>query len=279
MKKIYFCLCVVLLCCLTITVQSQETKKLPIPLTLAHRGLSGLAPENTLTAFKWAVAVGANSTECDVHRTADGILVLSHDRNTKRTTGHDADITKITFEEVRKLDAGFWKGKHFAGEQIPTLEEYLNVLKGTTCTPIIEIKQEGTEKDIVELLAKMDMTEDVFIVSFSSKSLAEIKRLEPRLKFAHIFSWKVEGSAESNAETFATKLIDEAGKVGTNIVSLEHRMISKKLVDILHEKGFYVWAWTINDIPRMNTLLDWKVDSITSDRADILIEVIKQRKK
>jgi glycerophosphoryl diester phosphodiesterase len=284
MQKIYFCLCVVvLLSCLPITVQSQETlqetKKLPIPLTLAHRGLSGLAPENTLTAFKWAVAIGANSTECDVYRTADGVLVLSHDQNTKRTTGVDADITKLTFEEIRKLDAGSWKGKHFAGEQIPTLEEYLNLLKGTTCTPIIEIKQSGTEKDIVDLLTKLDMIGDVFLVSFNSKSLAEVKRLEPRLKFAHIFGWKVEGSAESNAETFAAKLIDEANKVGTNSVSLAHGMISKKLVDILHEKGFYVWAWTINDAPRMITLFDWGVDNIGSDRADILIEVIKQRKK
>jgi glycerophosphoryl diester phosphodiesterase len=279
MPKIYFILSVVLLCCLAITVQSQETKKLPVPLTLAHRGLSGLAPENTLTAFRWAVAIGAESTECDVHRTADGVLVLSHDRNTKRTTGHDADITKMTFEEVRKLDAGSWKGKHFAGEQIPTLEEYLNILKGTKCTPVIEIKQSGTEKDIVELLAKLDMTEEVFIVSFMSKSLAEVKRLEPRVKFAHLFSWKVEGSAESNAETFAAKLIEEANKVGTNSVSLHYGMISKKLVDILHEKGFYVWAWTINDVSLMNTLLDWKLDSITSDRPDVLIEVIKQQKK
>jgi glycerophosphoryl diester phosphodiesterase len=262
-------------------VQAQEatSPKIAMPLILAHRGLSGLAPENTLTAFKWAVAIGADSTECDVYRTSDGVLVLSHDRNTKRTTGHDADITKMTFEEVRKLDAGSWKGKQFAGEQIPTLEEYLNILKGTKCTPVIEIKQSGTEKDIVELLAKLDMTEDVFIVSFISKSLAEIKRLEPRLKFVHTFGWKVEGSAESNAETFATKLIEEANKVGTNSVSLHYVMVSKKLIDILHEKGFYIWAWTVNDVSRMNILLDWNLDNICSDRADILLEVIKQRKK
>ncbi|MDR2754727.1 MAG: hypothetical protein LBC20_03385 [Planctomycetaceae bacterium] len=281
MKNFYFILFLTFSYSLPMIVQAQETTnpKIVVPLMLAHRGLSGLAPENTLTAFKWAVAVGADSTECDVYRTADGVLILSHDQNTKRTTGIDADITKMNIEEVRKLDAGSWKGKQFAGEQIPTLEEYLKLLKSTKCTPIIEIKQSGTEKDIVELLAKLDMTEDVFIVSFISKSLAEVKRLEPRLKFAHIFSWKVEGSAESNAEAFATKLIAEADKAGTNMVSLYHGMISKKLVDILHEKGFYVWAWTVNDVPRMNTLLDWKLDNIGTDRADVLIEVIKQRKK
>ncbi|MDR1140656.1 MAG: hypothetical protein LBL62_03120 [Planctomycetaceae bacterium] len=281
MKNFYSILFVVFLYNLTMLVQAQDATppKIAMPLTMAHRGLSGLAPENTLTAFKWAVAVGADSTECDVYRTADDVLVLSHDRNTKRTTGQDADITKMTFEEVQKLDAGSWKGKQFAGEQIPTLEEYLKVLKDTKCIPIIEIKQPGTEKDIVELLGKLNMIEDILIVSFNSKSLAEVKRLEPRVKFAHIFSWKLEGSAESNAETLAVKLMDEAVKVGTNIVSLDHGMVSKKLVDILHEKKFYVWTWTVNDTPRMNTLLDWNVDSITSDRADILVELIKQRKK
>jgi glycerophosphoryl diester phosphodiesterase len=289
MKNFYSILFIVFLCSLTMLVQAQEatSPKIAMPLTTAHRGLSGLAPENTLTAFKWAVAIGANSTECDVYRTADGVLVLSHDRNTKRTTGIDADITKMTFEEVRKFDAGSWKGKQFAGEQIPTLEEYLKVLKDTKCIPIIEIKQPGTEKDIVELLGKLNMTEDVFIVSFNSESLAEVKRLEPLVKFVHIFSWKLEGSAESNAEDIAVKLaediavklMDKAAKVGTNIVSLNHGMLSKKLVDLLHEKEFYVWAWTVNDIPRMNTLLDWNVDNIATDRADILVELIKQRKK
>jgi glycerophosphoryl diester phosphodiesterase len=279
MKKL-ICLFVVISCCLFTTLQAQEVKpKITVPQILAHRGLSGLCPENTLISYKMAVAIGANSAECDVYRTSDGVLVLSHDKNTKRTTGVDLDVTKTTFEEVRKLDAGSWKGKQFAGELIPTFEEYLKLLKGTSCVPIVEIKQQGTEKDIVDMIAKLGMIDDVFIVSFSSKSLAEVKRLEPRLKFAHIFSWKVEGSAESNADVFAVKLIEDADNVGTNMVSLPYDMISKKLVDILHEKGFYVWAWTINDIPRMNKLLDWGLDNIGTDRADILVEVIKQRKK
>jgi len=71
----------------------------------------------------------------------------------------------------------------------------------------------------------------------------------------------------------------QADEVGTNVVSLYYEMISPKLLQLMHEKGYYVWAWTINDIPRMKTLLEWGVDSVTSDRADVLIETVKKNKK
>ena len=249
----------------------------PMPLNLAHRGLSYVAPENTLTAFRLAIQVGSDGAECDVHRTSDGVLVLSHDRVAKRTMGQDVDITKTPFEEIEKFDAGVWKGKHFAGEKVPTLEEYLRLFKGSGCTPVIEIKQQGTEKEIVELVRKLEMVGEVYIVSFHSDSLAEIKRLEPKLSFAHIFSWKIDGPAEAQAEELVTKLIKKADEVGTKVVSLNANMVSKKLVDLMHEKGYFVWVWTVNDVKDMNRFLDWGLDSVTSDRPDVLAEVIKKR--
>ena len=266
---------VILLLIIGTTAKAQETPK--PPLNLAHRGLSYTAPENTLMSFKLAIQVGADGAECDVYRTSDGVLILSHDRVVKRTMGSDADITQTPFAEIHKLEAGAWKGKHFAGEKVPTLEEYLKLFKSSNCTAVIEIKQQGTEKDIVELLRKMDMVNEVFIVSFHSDSLAEIKRLEPNLSTAHIFSWEMEGAAEEQAESLATRLSEAADKVGTKTVSLNTRMVSKKLVDIMHEKGYRVWVWTVNDVADMNRFLDWGLDSVTSDRSDILAEIIKKR--
>ncbi|MDR1923866.1 MAG: hypothetical protein LBQ66_05790, partial [Planctomycetaceae bacterium] len=113
---------------------------------VAHRGASYSYPENTIAAYRAAINAGANGAECDVYKTADNALVLSHDRTTKRTMGgENKDITKLTLEEIRKLDAGIWKGKDFKGEKVPTLEEYLLLLKNTTCRPVIEIKMEGIE--------------------------------------------------------------------------------------------------------------------------------------
>lgn len=278
-NKIWPLLCL-LIVLVPLSVSAEEPGKTPpMPQNLAHRGLSFTVPENTLAAFRLAIQVGSDGAECDVHRTADGVLILSHDKNAKRTMGRDLDITKTPYEELQNLEAGAWKGKHFAGEKVPTLEEYLLLFKGSGCTPVIEIKQAGTEKDIVELLRKVDMISDVIIVSFMSASLAEIRKLEPKLAFAHIFSWKIEGSAEDQAESLATRLIEAADKVGTKTVSLNRHMVSKKLVDLLHEKGYFIWVWTVNDVPGMNRYLDWGLDSVTSDRPDVLAEVIKKRAK
>ena len=257
-------------------VQSQEKKWMP--LNLAHRGLSFLAPENTLIAFKMAAAVGADGTECDVYLSKDGIPVLSHDRNVKRTMGVDADITSKTFEEIRRLDAGVWKGKHFAGEVPPTLEEYLLVLKDSPCRPIVEIKQEGIEKEVIDVIRKTGMVEKTIIVCFVDKTLATVRQIEPKLQVGLIRGGgKFKGDPESYAEELAQELMDRASKIDTDVVSLQHGLISEKLVKILHDKGYYVWAWTINDVPRMHTLLDWGLDSVTSDRSDVLAEVIKER--
>jgi len=102
-------LSLIVLCTLTAFTFAQELPKGKSWQILAHRGLSGLAPENTLISFKKAIEAGATCAECDVYRTADGVLVLSHDKNTKRTTGMDFDITKTNWEELQKLDAGSWK--------------------------------------------------------------------------------------------------------------------------------------------------------------------------
>ncbi|MDR3110898.1 MAG: hypothetical protein LBU65_14615 [Planctomycetaceae bacterium] len=278
MKPLLFSLFVVLTG-LSVSLLYAQDSSASLRSKTAHRGFSSVAPENTMVAYKLAVEAGADSVECDVYRTADGVLVLSHDGNVKRTTGRDADITKITYDEVSKLDAGSWKDKKFAGERIPTLEEYLRFLKGSTAIPFVEIKQEGIIGDVVALFKKLEMTNEVFVISFSPKVLTELKQIAPTIKFAYLLGYKVEGTADSYADTLITKITTDAEKVGTKNVSLNHDMVSQKLVKTLHDKGYKVLVWTVNDAKRMNELLDWGVDGITTDKIDLLNEVIKNRGK
>src|SRR3954470_13597201 len=92
---------------------------------IAHRGESADAPENTMAAFllAWERRVGA--IELDVHLTRDGELIVSHDADTRRTTGTSKVIKDSTLDELRPLDAGRWKGPRWAGERMPTLGEAL----------------------------------------------------------------------------------------------------------------------------------------------------------
>lgn len=89
-------------------------------LTLAHRGASGYAPENTLAAFDKAIELGADMIETDVRQTKDGHLVLFHDPSVKRTTNGQGLVSELTLAELKALDAGSWFGREFAGQRIPT---------------------------------------------------------------------------------------------------------------------------------------------------------------
>src|SRR5579864_3356404 len=96
------------------------------PLIGAHRGASGEAPENTIAAFDLALEQGAELLELDVHRTADGHLVVQHDFSLARTAGRPGQIGECTLEELRQFDVGAWRGAAWAGQRLPTLEEVLD---------------------------------------------------------------------------------------------------------------------------------------------------------
>lgn len=97
---------------------------------VAHRGASAYAPENTIAAYDKAVKMKADYIEIDVQRSKDGELVLIHDTTVDRTTDGSGKVGDFTFEELRSLDAGSWKGEQFAGEQIPTFDEILDRYHG-----------------------------------------------------------------------------------------------------------------------------------------------------
>ncbi|GIT43944.1 MAG: hypothetical protein Ct9H300mP11_18800 [Chloroflexota bacterium] len=98
---------------------------LDLPLVIAHRGDNTNAPENTISAFKKALDLGADGIELDVRLTKDGKLVVIHDRTVDRTTNGTGLGNHHTQEEILRLDAGSWFTSEFAGENPPTLDEYL----------------------------------------------------------------------------------------------------------------------------------------------------------
>jgi len=116
------------------------------PLRIGHRGACGLAPENTLASFRKALEIGVDGVEFDAHATKDGELVLMHDDKVDRTTEGTGFIRDLTFEEIRKLDAGMKFKEKFRGERVPAMKEALQLLAGKTI--FIEIKQEGIEEKV-----------------------------------------------------------------------------------------------------------------------------------
>jgi glycerophosphoryl diester phosphodiesterase len=109
---------------------AQSNNKILLPQTgiCAHRGASETHPENTLSAFKEAVRLGAHMIEFDVRMTKDKKLIIMHDRTVDRTTNGKGYVNKLTLEEIKKLDAGKWKSRKFIGEKVPTLKETLEMM-------------------------------------------------------------------------------------------------------------------------------------------------------
>ena len=262
------------------TAQESKPKTVHVRPNVAHRGHSFIAPENTLAAYRAAIEAGADGGECDVYRSADGVVFLSHDKSPKRTMGgSDGDLTQMTFARIRQFDAGGWKEEKFKGEKVPTLGEYLKLLKETKCHPVVEIKQIGIETDVLECIRKNEMVEVTTIIAFDEKVVQEIRRLEPKICVAWLYSedLKDKGTAEDNAERLADLIIGRCRKLDITIIDLGHGLLSPELMKALNEAGIHVWAWTVNDEAAMRRYLDWGVVSITTDKPDILSKILKER--
>jgi glycerophosphoryl diester phosphodiesterase len=148
-------------------------------VAIAHRGEHLHHPENTLLAYQEAIRVGADLFELDVRTTVDGKLVLSHDGAVGRRTNGRGDIAKMTFAEVRALDAGIKSGPEFAGTRIPTFDEALDLARDKIGI-YVDVK-EASAKDLVTHIEEHGMSDHVVI--YASLSLGkEIQKLNPKLK-------------------------------------------------------------------------------------------------
>ena len=145
-----------------------------------HRGDRKHFPENTMSAFRAAVELGLDAIETDVRMTKDGHLVLLHDRSVARTTNGEGSVDCMTLEEVRALDAGFWKGPNHVGERIPTVEEFLELVAPTNIIINWELKEYPCDlgerayacmDKLNELVDRYGVAERSLINSFSQKML------------------------------------------------------------------------------------------------------------
>lgn len=158
-----------------------------------HRGDRFHYPENTLPAFRAAVELGLDAIETDVRMTKDGHLILIHDRDVERTTNGKGLVDEMTLAEIKALDAGFWKGAQFKGVQIPTVEEFLELVSSTHLLINWELKEYPMDfgaarafaaiDKLVELIDRYGVAERSLMNSFSEQNLEHVADTWPG-KFA-----------------------------------------------------------------------------------------------
>lgn len=177
-------------------------------LVAAHRGNSKYFPENTMSAFKSALTLDIDMIETDVHMTKDGELVIIHDHTVDRTTNGKGEIRNMTFEEIKRLDAGSWKGTQFENERVPSFREFLELVADKKDMMFnIELKDypymwgdfayESCDK-IIAMMEEYGIAERSVINSWSGQILEYIdKKYDKKYKLHGYFPLNLLGSYQT----------------------------------------------------------------------------------
>jgi len=233
------------------------------PIIVGHRGASGLAPENTLAAFRVAAELGVDGIEFDVQRTADGELIVFHDDELERVTDGSGLVYEKTLAEVKALDAGRWFGAAFAGERVPTLAETFELCRGTDLLLFIELKDPwrfpGVEAAVVEMIRAFDLQERVQIRSFYHAALHVVHHVAPEIALSELW---FDHLPTDDEVTFKT-------------INAFYPLYTLENIAHIHARGQQATAWTVNDLDVARALIDAGIDGLTTDYPDRLLTLFE----
>ncbi|WP_264738280.1 glycerophosphodiester phosphodiesterase [Cytobacillus firmus] len=224
--------------------------------SIAHRGASALAPENTLASFEKAIELGFDYIELDVRLSKDKQLVVIHDANVLRTTDGEGLIEDLTVKDIKKLDAGSWFSPAFAGEKIPLLNEVLKKVSGKTGI-IIEMKSPENQPGMTEILADMlnsyKPDNHIKVQSFHINEMKKFHQLAPEIPAGLLLSKHLDLFHLASYRDFASFL------------SVHHLLLSKSLINQAELFGYEIYSWTISKQYQFADMQRLGVHGIISD--------------
>jgi glycerophosphoryl diester phosphodiesterase len=240
---------------------------------IAHRGASGVAPENTMAAFRKAVELGAGFIETDLQLSRDARLVALHDDTLERTTNGKGAVSARTLEVLRQLDAGSWfrasdsqGAPAFAGERIPVIEEVLAFGREHEIGLYLEVKAtgpSGAEHAVVGALRASGEIPRSVVLSFSTSVLKRVRQLEPLVMTGFLFGDRLPSPVAAAVDAGARQLLPRTDRV------------TRELVSDAHAHDVRVVAWTANEPDEMRELISAGVDGIITNYPDRLVELLR----
>ena len=218
-------------------------------MKVGHRGARAYEPENTLRSFQKALDLGVDAVELDVRRTKDGEIVVIHDADVKRTTNGEGLVSDLTLKEIKALATE-------KDEKIPTLEEAFDCLDSKVKI-FVELKETGTEEQVLEIVKKKRVNKNVVLVSFLEDALKKVRQLDPEVETGLIYA-KHSNPLKAALELKAQWLL--------SFYKFTHTANVQKA----HENGLKVLVWTVNTPLEAANMAKKGVDGIASDKPDIL---------
>jgi glycerophosphoryl diester phosphodiesterase len=244
------------------------------PLTLAHRGHSIACPENTLAAFRAAVAAGVDGIESDVHLTSDGHLVMLHDETLDRTTNGTGPVAERTLEEVRSLEATGTFGERFRGERVPTLDQLLDLAAEAGIVCVIEVKGADHERSLAiahaaaRRLAERGELGRHLLSSFDQVALGAVRERYPLLELAPDRLPEIGHHAPE-------AVVAQARAIGARVMQVLHTQITRELVEALHAADIALWSWTVNTDAHIAASKALGCDGLMGDDAVALVRAVR----
>lgn len=232
-------------------------------LIAGHRGDRANAPENTLPALQSALESSMEFVETDVQLTSDGVPVLIHDTTLDRTTNGTGPVDEIAFAKLRKLDAGAWYAKRFAGTRVPTLEEFLVIFAPSGKKVLLELKGFWEKEEVAlvaELARQYNVQDRVTLASFDFTTLMNAETMAP--SFPRVIIRRM-----LPADPVALANHYGAIAILTHPSSLE---ADPGAVEAMHEAGLGVLLYTLNSKERWSEALALGVDGIITDKPSTL---------
>ncbi|MFJ9909004.1 glycerophosphodiester phosphodiesterase [Streptomyces sp. NPDC101152] len=216
-------------------------------LTIGHRGVMGVEPENTLRSFVAAQQAGLDLIELDLHLSKDGALVVMHDTDVDRTTDGTGPIAEKTLEELRALDAG-------RGERVPVFEEVLDAVRAPLQA---EIKDVQAARALAAVMLERDLVPRVEVSSFHDEAVTEIARLVPGVRTALIGS------------RYGVDIVDRAVEAGAATVCLNIRRLTLEIVERARKADLRIIGWVVNTQDHLRLVRALGLDGATTDYPEI----------
>lgn len=248
------------------------------PLIVAHRGSSALAPENTLAAFRRALADGAEGVEFDVRLARDEVVVF-HDPTLARVAGRADRIARLTADELGRIDVGSWFNRRFperarpefADETVPTLRSVLELLSGFDGVVYVELKCRESEvkelsRAVCDIIRDSPLLSRMIVKSFQLDVIPEIRKHCPEVRTAALFAPKILTILRKEK-----RLVDVASDLGAGMISVHYSLATANLMEKASKRGLPVTIWTVDNplwVKRARKLGLYAV--ITNDPARLL---------
>ncbi len=250
-----------------IMIDKIEFKSMDAISIVAHRGASAYAPENTLSAFEKAVAMGADYIEVDIQCSLDQKLIVFHDTEVDRTTDGYGEVKSMTLSALKQLDAGSYYHAKFSNEAIPTLDEVIDKFAGKVGI-LIDLKEPAQCPGIDQLLAdfliekQLDRSEphELLIQSFDTEVLRSIKKALPSVSVGVLIKRSQGQPSDAQLQEYA----DYA-----DYINPHHRLVSSELVERVHSHGMKVIPWTVKHKFHAARMMAAKVDGMITDYPDL----------